>query len=132
MLDAKVLLRYFPKGHIVTNYDLSSEIKFVVDDKSGLYVLLDWYQTKYQARRVLLEQLAFAAYDPRYYFFSWKNRALAEYVRNGLNAYCMTTFSQEDFKDIYIAIGDGCNPKLSNEFIQSGYCMSVLREKACI
>lgn len=50
-------------------------------------------------------------------------------VRDSMNEYLGTHFSQEDMMKIYTRIGNDVNRKLGKEFIQSGYDMTMLEEK---
>lgn len=50
-------------------------------------------------------------------------------VRDSMNEYLGTHFSQEDMMKIYTRIGNDVNRKLGKAFIQSGYDMTMLEEK---
>ena len=65
---------------------------------------------------------------------SWKEKQIGEeiyeYHLDGINDFLETNFSTEDIEIIYAELGNGCNRKLCIKFIESGYDMTLLEEKA--
>jgi len=57
-----------------------------------------------------------------------KNKIFHEFMLNGINEFLGTTFNETEMYDIYTWIGNEVNRKLTIEFIESGYDMSLLRE----
>lgn len=56
----------------------------------------------------------------------WESR-----MRKIINSYLNTSFDKKAFELIYQRLGNGVNPQLCEEFIDSCYDLTVLKEKKC-
>ena len=60
---------------------------------------------------------------------SKRNLEFQSFMRDGINSFLGTNFSENDLRSIYGEIGNAINRQLTIKFIESGYKLSVLEER---
>lgn len=54
------------------------------------------------------------------YYAQWRNERYREYVKNNINTFLGTTYTEDEWLDIYCKFGNGCN---------KDECMKFIKEK---
>lgn len=73
----------------------------------------------------ILEWLSRSASKGMWYSTRWRNEKFRKFIRNGINNYLDTNFSEEQFLKIYTHLGNAVNHELTKKFIESNYDFSV-------
>lgn len=95
----------------------------------NIYFLTTNCQTKLDVQCKVLEYFSRDAYKTRFYG-GRTDMLIHKYVRDGINAYFQTDFSEEQIEQIYTYLGNGVNRKLCVEFIESGFNFSLLAKRS--
>lgn len=91
----------------------------------NVYFLTENCKTKLDVQRKVLEWWSRAAYKTE--FASKKaNEQIHKYIRNGINEYLQTNFTEDDLELIYTKLGNAIRSELCENFIKSGFDMSLL------
>ncbi len=117
------VMKCFPNSFINNNAEviLSTkgnvyfDSKVCYDKKDVVCMLLEW------CSRPIAKGIVYSS-DKR-------NREWQEDLLNGLNCYLGTQFSLEDMYYIYQELGNGINPNLTKEFVESNYDLSLIYNK---
>lgn len=115
------LFKCFP-GSIINDNE-----EFIACRESNTYFILKDCICERDVQVKLISWLSRAAFKTEYCNDTKKNKALHDFVSRGINRYLGTNFSADDFEDIYVKLGNGCNRELCDRFIDSGFDMTLLR-----
>lgn len=121
-----MLLECFPKGKMLTHLD---PLEFVAHPKGNVYFILGNCQTKLDVDCKVLEYFSRAAYKTEPYYTKVNNDIFHEYFLNGINRYFGSNFTEKDIEMIYTYLGNCCHHQRTIDFIESGFDMSLLKEK---
>lgn len=116
------LMKCFPGSYI-------TEDRFLNLNKKHSGFLVDELEDADDVKYKLLAWVSRDACKTQVYQQHIRNFRFWAEVRDSINEYLGTHFSQEDMMKIYTRIGNDVNRKLGKEFIQSGYDMTMLEEK---
>ena len=150
--EIEKLSRFFPDSYIDNNFrhKLSIEYEFVaigyllnqtlIDTFGSIplperewdnlhFINLSFYisniETSIEVKAKVLERFSKACFKT-IYANEKINPFIHAYIRKCCNAYLGTQFSEQDWSDIYYALGDGVHRDKTIRFILSDYDMSVL------
>lgn len=109
---------------------MNRNLEFVADPhrRVNSYFRLDNCETRTDAVCKVLEYLSREAFKSQHFNAAWRNDEVHEYHLKGINTFCRTDFTAADIEIIYACLGNGVNRKLTLEFIDSGFDLSVLRK----
>lgn len=77
----------------------------------------------------VLEFLSRGAFKSEPFDTDRANNRYHDFMNYGINEFLETDFGDDDFEKIYQYLGNGINRKLTLEFIESGYDLSLLKRK---
>ena len=117
------LLEAFP-GSFINERD-----EFIAHPRTNQYFLLGNCETPEDIECKVLEWLSRAACKTQPYSQEWRNRKFHEFMRNGINAFLDTGFSEDQMLEIYQKLGNAIRHQKTIRFIESGYDFDVLREE---
>lgn len=119
------LFRAFPNG--IINHNL----EFVADPHPRInsYFCLGNCETEEDVAAKLLEWLSRESFKSQHFNSDRRNKEVHDYHRQGINAFCGTSFTEDDMDEIYCPLGNAVHHELTLAFIRSGYDMSVLTRK---
>lgn len=115
------LMQCFPRHSF-----LNERGEFIAHREANEYFNLDACYTELDVKCKILEQLSRGAYKTRPFHSEKKNDNFHKFMRDGINKYLGTSFSEDDMEVIYTYLGNGCNRQKTILFIQSGYDISIL------
>lgn len=118
------LMNCFPKSIINQNGE------FIAHIKANEYFILHDCETELDIKCKVLEWFSRGAYKTESYARKQRGDKFHEFMRNGINEFLGTDFSNEDIGVIYTYLGNRCSHKRTIRFIESGYDMAVLTEQA--
>lgn len=116
----EALLKAFPNSFINVRNE------FIAELRSNQYFLLGNCETPRDIECKVLEWLSRSACKGQPYSQEWRNRRYREFMRNGINNFLDTGFSEDEMMEIYTYLGNACNHSKTIKFIESGYDFSVL------
>jgi len=82
---------------------------------------------EFEVKCKVLEWFSRGAYKTEHYRTTKRNELYHNFMRNGINAFLGTNFNADDMAIIYTELGNGVNRGLCEQFINSGYDISVLK-----
>lgn len=118
----KKLMDCFPNSFI--NY--LGEV--IVHRKSNIYFNIMNCKSELDIKCKVLEWLSRASFKTLPYRSERKNREFHKFMRDGVNKYLGTDFSEEDMELIYTYLGNAVHHDLTVRFVESGYDMAILKE----
>ena len=77
----------------------------------------------------VIEWLSRAAFKTERFNTKAANDRFHKYHLDGINAFCGTSFTEDDMENIYTHLGNAVHHQRTLDFIRSGYDMSVLTRK---
>jgi hypothetical protein len=110
----QIVKRYSPNAFINDNNEL------IVVPKYNIYFGLKSVSSEMELKCKVIEWLSRASYKGISYY--WQKR-----VRSIVNEYLETDFSIDKIEIVYTYLGNGCNRKLCEQFIESEYDLSLLK-----
>lgn len=119
---AKKLMRSFPNSFI--NY----MGEFIAHREANEYFILDNCKDELEVKCKVLAWFSRGAHKTAP-FGARKNKEFHKFMLDGINAFLGTEFNEKDMDLIYTYLGNDCNRKLCEDFINSGFDMNILREK---
>lgn len=125
MIDKYVCLkltRAFPDSFI------NGGLEFIAHRFSNSYFRLEDCNTELDVKCKVLEWLSRSAYKAQPYSTEYRNKKFHGFMRDGINDFLGTRFSEEDMALIYQRLGNRVRHELTLRFIESGYDMAVLKE----
>lgn len=111
----KTLIKAFP-GSFVNQSD-----EFIAHPRTNQYIILRDCETPLDIECKVLEWFSRPAHKTAPYTQEWRNRKFHEFMRNGINDFLDTDFSEEEISDIYNALGNAIDHSKTIRFIESGY-----------
>lgn len=116
------LMNCFPNSMINQNGE------FIAHIRTNQYFILRDCKTEKDIKCKVLEWLSRSGCKTIPYRKDKKNKEFQKFMRDGINQFLGTGFSEEDMYEIYTYLGNACNHKKTVKFIDSGYDMSVLTD----
>ena len=125
MVDSLVtrkLARAFPKSFI------NSSLEFIAHLEANQYFRLEDCENEFDVQCKVLEWLSRGAYKTCPFHTNLKNERFHNFMLNGINDFLETDFTEDDMAIIYQKLGNRVRHSLTEEFVNSGYDMSFLKE----
>ena len=116
------LLNAFPGSFINYNKEI------ILHPKTNQYFILHNCETVKDIDCKVLEWLSRPSYKTCPYKTDNTNNKFHQFMRNGVNEYLGTNFSEKDMDIIYTYLGNAINHNLTIKFIDSGYDFSLLKD----
>lgn len=104
--------------------------EMIVEPHANQYFIIEGCETKEDVKAKVLEWLSRGACKTEPYETPKRNAEFRQYMKDGVNAYLGTSFTQNELMAIYTYLGNCVNHQKTLNFIRSGYDFSVLEEKA--
>lgn len=117
----QALLAAFPNSFI------NRKNEFIAERRSNQYFILENCTSPRDVECKVLEWLSRPASKGQPYSQEWRNRRFREFMRNGVNTFLDTGFSEEEMLEIYHYLGNAIDHDKTIRFIESGYDFDVLR-----
>lgn len=117
------LLRCFPGSFI------NGPGEFIAHSKGNQYFSLAMCRTERDVKCKVLEWLSRGACKTQPWKTERRNQEFHEFMRNGINEFLETEFSEDDMWVIYDILGNRVRHELTIEFIESGYNMGLLKRQ---
>ena len=115
------LVHSFPQSFI------NGGLEFIAHKKANEYFRLEDCECEFDVKCKVLEFLSRGAYKTEPFYSEYENEQFHRFMLNGINKFLGTNFSSSDIEIIYTYIGNRCNHKKTEKFIESGYDMSILK-----
>ena len=112
--EIKSLMQLFESSFINPNNEL------ILCPKTNLYFRLDDVENVEDLCYKIVAWCSRDASKSEPYYSEWRNKRYREYVRNNINTFLGTTFTEDEWLDIYCKFGNGCN---------KDECMKFIKEK---
>lgn len=117
----KKLTRAFPDSFINTS------LEFIAHLKANEYFRLEDCENEFDVKCKVLEWLSRGAHKTCPFNTNLKNERFHNFMLNGINDFLGTDFTTEDMAIIYQKLGNRVRHSLTEEFVNSGYNMAVLK-----
>lgn len=118
----KRLKRAFPDSFINTS------LEFIAHPKANEYFILEDCENELDVKCKVLEWLSRGAHKTCPFNTNFKNERFHNFMLNGINDFLGTEFTTEDMAIIYQKLGNRVRHSLTEEFVNSGYNMKILKE----
>lgn len=115
------VMKQFPESFI--NY----KNELILIPKTNLYVGLYNVNTPTDLKFKLLELCSRDCTYASWYSQEWRNRRYQDDVLSKINKCLGTNFTREEMELVYERLGNGCDHKLTERFVNSGYDIEVLK-----
>ena len=126
MVDSLVtrkLAKAFPDSFINTS------LEFIAHERANEYFRLEDCENEFDVKCKVLEWLSRGAYKTCPFNTNHKNERFHNFMLNGINDFLGTDFTEEDISVIYDRLGNRVNHKLTEQFVNSDYDMSLLERR---
>lgn len=126
MVDSLVtrkLAKAFPDSFINTS------LEFIAHERANEYFRLEDCESEFDVKCKVLEWLSRGAHETCPFNTNLKNERFHNFMLNGINDFLGTDFTEEDISVIYDHLGNRVNHKLTEQFVNSGYDMSLLERR---
>ena len=120
-LITKKLARAFPNSFINT------ALEFIAHKEANEYFRLEDCNNEFDVKCKVLEWLSRGAYKTCPFHTNLKNERFHNFMLNGINDFLGSDFTEDDIAIIYQKLGNRVRHSLTEEFINSGYDMAVLK-----
>ena len=120
-LVTKKLARAFPNSFINT------ALEFIAHKEANEYFRLEDCENEFDVKCKVLEWLSRGAYKTCPFHTNLKNERFHNFMLNGINDFLGTDFTTEDMAIIYQRLGNRVRHSLTEEFVNSGYDMAILK-----
>ena len=120
MNELKELLGLFPMSYINANMEV------ILIPKTNTYFSLEGVESRRDIIAKLLMWCSRTVVKGQPFKSEKRNYLFKEIIKEDLNYYLGTLFSDEDMALIYQRLGNGINPELTYRFIDSGFDMEEL------
>ena len=117
----KKLARAFPKSFI------NSALEFIAHKEANEYFRLEDCENEFDVKCKVLEWLSRGAHKTCPFHSNIKNERFHNFMLNGINDFLGTDFTTEDMAIIYQKLGNRVRHSLTEEFVNSGYNMELLK-----
>lgn len=119
---AKKLMRCFPNSFI--NY----MGEFIAHREANEYFILDNCKDELEVKCKVLAWFSRGAHKTAP-FGVRKNKEFHKFMLDGINKFLNTNFTEDDMNLIYTYLGNDCNRKLCEYFVNNNYDLNILRKK---
>ncbi len=116
------LLMSFPESFI------NERDEFIAHRRTNQYIILSNCETPLDVECKVLEWFSRPSCKTQPYSQEWRNRKFHKFMRNGVNTFLDTSFSEDDMFKIYDALGNCIRHQKTIDFIESGYDFKVLEK----
>lgn len=120
-LVTKKLAMAFPNSFINT------ALEFIAHKEANEYFRLEDCENEFDVKCKVLEWLSRGAYKTCPFHSNLKNERFHNFMLNGINDFLGSDFTEDDIAIIYQKLGNRVRHSLTEEFINSGYGMAVLK-----
>lgn len=120
-LVTKKLARAFPNSFINT------ALEFIAHKEANEYFRLEDCNNEFDVKCKVLEWFSRGAHKTCPYHTNLKNERFHNFMLNGINDFLGSDFTENDIAIIYQKLGNRVRHSLTEEFINSGYDMAVLK-----
>lgn len=120
-LVTKKLARAFPNSFINT------ALEFIAHKEANEYFRLEDCDNEFDVKCKVLEYLSRGAYKTCPFYTNLKNERFHNFMLNGINDFLGSDFTEDDIAIIYQKLGNRVRHSLTEEFVNSGYDMAVLK-----
>lgn len=103
--------------------------EFIAHKRANAYFILHNCETELDVKCKVIEWFSRDAYKAEPYNTKKSNDKFHEFMLNGINKFLGTDFTEDEMEVIYTYLGNCCNHEKTITFIQSGYCIGVLKKK---
>lgn len=118
------LMRCFPGSFI------NHAGEFIAHKKANEYFNLSSCENELEVKCKVLAWFSRAAYKTEPYSTKRCNDEFHAFMLKGINDFLGTHFNTDDMEVIYTYLGNDCNRPLAIKFVESGYNMGILEERA--
>ncbi len=115
------LMELFDNAFINKNYEL------ILVPKTNLYFLLENVNTVEDLYFKVIAWCSRSACKQQPYYAEWRNKKYRKMVRDNINTFLGTDFSEDQWMEIYIKFGNGCNKCRCREFIRNNFDLKLLK-----
>lgn len=120
-LVTKKLARAFPNSFINT------ALEFIAHKEANEYFRLEDCDNEFDVKCKVLEYLSRGAHKTCPFYTNLKNERFHNFMLNGINDFLGSDFTEDDIAIIYQKLGNRVRHSLTEEFVNSGYDMSILK-----
>ena len=120
-LVTKKLAVAFPKSFI------NSALEFIAHKEANQYFRLEDCNNEFDVKCKVLEWLSRGACKTCPFHSNIKNERFHNFMLNGINDFLGTDFTEDDMRLIYQKLGNRVRHSLTEEFVNSGYDIAVLK-----
>ena len=117
----QALLKAFPNSFI------NEHNEFIAEMRSNQYFSLNNCKTPIDIECKVLEWLSRPACKGQPYSQEWRNKKFREFMRNGINDFLDTDFSENEMNVIYQHLGNAIDHNKTIRFIESGFNFIVFK-----
>lgn len=110
------------------NSFINSEGEFIAHRGANEYFRLENCKDEMDLKYSVLEWFSRGAYKTCPFHSDQKNKKFHVFMRNGINQFLGTKFTESDMDLIYTKLGNACNHELTIQFVASGYDMKLLED----
>ena len=124
MVDSLVtrkLAKAFPNSFINT------ALEFIAHEEANEYFRLEDCESEFDVKCKVLEWFSRGAHKTCPFHTNLKNERFHNFMLNGINDFLGTDFTTDDMAIIYQKLGNRVRHSLTEEFVNSGYDMAVLK-----
>ena len=104
------------------DFDIKKAPVWMLGDRDDVYETFLCYNEKYPIEDQVLSSLSRPAHKEG-------TEESRKWILDGINKFLGTNFDEDDIKEIYMFLGNGCNQELRKEFVKSNYYMKILKEE---
>lgn len=122
--EIRALKEAFPESYV------NGRGEMIIEPHANQYFIIEGCKTKEDIKAKVLEWLSRGACKTEPYETPKRNAEFRQYMKDGVNTYLGTNFTQNELMAIYTYLGNCVNHQKTLNFIRSGYDFSVLEEKA--
>jgi hypothetical protein len=108
---------------------INQNLEFIAHAKANEYFTLSDCENEFDLKCKVLEWFSRGAYKTQIYQTDKSNNAYHKFMRDGINKFLGTDFSEKDMEVIYTYLGNCCSHERTINFIKSGYDMDILKQK---
>ena len=119
--SVKELSELFPKSFINNCGEL------ILVPKTNLYFRVKDLQSVHDLRCKIVAWCSRDACKSEPFYHTKRNEEYQRFVRDNINTFLGTTFSQEEWLLIYTYLGNGCHEDLCKAFVGSDYDLNLIK-----
>lgn len=116
------LAKCFPRSF------MNGQGEFIAHAAANQYFILRGCENMLDVQCKVLEWLSRGAYKTEPFEMDSKNEKFHKFMRDGINKFLGTNFSEDDMEIIYTKLGNRCNHSLTVAFVNGNFDMKILTE----